>query len=323
MTVIKRDAFIDGEKGELIKQFSAEVKALDDDSRTAQFIITTAEKDRDGDTINPAGWDLENYKKNPVVLWAHDQRSPPVAKATSIKMVDVHHTPSGNGGRLESMAEFADEETYKFADTVYRLVKGKFLNAVSVGFSPSEWKFREGEDRGIDFLKQELLEYSVVPVPANAGALVRAKEMGIALDPMYQWAEDILDHSDDMVVVRMSGVEREVLEQARKIADPKQRMSVLAKGLNSQPAEEKVDELLNKFAQSIENATKRIESAATEFEEIHGEEKESSSCSCGKCKGNEEEDKGAETDEIDYHELVTDAIKALAARKAVNEGEVK
>jgi hypothetical protein len=59
------------------------------------------------------------------------------------------------------------------ADTVLRLLDGGFLRATSVGFRPIR-QVRNTERGGTDYLQQELLEFSVVPVPANADALRRA-----------------------------------------------------------------------------------------------------------------------------------------------------
>jgi hypothetical protein len=73
--------------------------------------------------------------------------------------------------------EFASAEVYPFADQVYKLIVNRFINSVSVGFQPIQWKFSDDPDRqfGIDFERQELLEISVVPVPANAHALIEAQ----------------------------------------------------------------------------------------------------------------------------------------------------
>lgn len=92
--------------------------------------------------------------------------------------------------------EFAPLETYAFADTIYRLLRGKFLRAVSVGFLPTRYAFVDNDaDRGfgIDFLEQSLLEISVCPVPANPNALQMARRKGIDTRPLMEWAERTLD----------------------------------------------------------------------------------------------------------------------------------
>ncbi len=168
----------------LLKSFSAEVKA-EADSRVLTFTISTASVDRDGDTISVEGWKTAAYRKNPVVLWAHDRRSLPVARSLS---------ESVEGGVFKSRAEFTPAGMTRFNDTVFDMYKAGFLSAVSVGFLPIKWAWTEDKNRkfGIDFMEQELLEYSCVPVPANADALVEARSAGIDIGPIKDWATGII-----------------------------------------------------------------------------------------------------------------------------------
>lgn len=153
---------------------------MDEDGRRVRYVISDGSVDRENDTIATGGWDVEAYRKNPVVLWAHSHRDLPVAKAVEITERD---------GRIEAVAEFAD---HPFAETVFQLVKGGFMRAVSVGFRPKEWTINE-ERGGIDFKAQELLEFSVVPVPANPRALMAASAEGIDLEPLRKWLGDTIE----------------------------------------------------------------------------------------------------------------------------------
>lgn len=146
----------------VIKGFVSEVKAVKDTNRF-NFTISTSAVDRDRDVINLGGWRLDNYKKNPVVLFGHDYRSLPVGKSVSIKA-------SKKG--LDSEVEFASIDIYPFADTVRKMVAGGFLSAASVGFRPLKYMYNE-ERRGVDIEESELLEWSIVPVPANQECLVQ------------------------------------------------------------------------------------------------------------------------------------------------------
>ena len=140
-----------------------------------------------GDTIAPHGWETAEFMRNPVALWAHAADAPPIGRASNLGV---------EGARLMGDIEFADPTTYEFADVIYRLVVGGFVNAVSVGFLPIEYSFVENDpDRGfgIDFKRQELLEVSVVPVPANANALAEAQAKGIDLRPLGRWAERAIE----------------------------------------------------------------------------------------------------------------------------------
>ena len=175
--------------------FNAIVKSLKEGE--FEVVASNAKIDRFGDTINPDGWVLTNYRKNPVILWSHSTGGfagpaiPPVARATKVKVED---------GQLKVKGVFAPTP---FAQELRTLVEEGFLNAVSVGFLPlvedekgmievegkmyrraneEELKdFTKGHKEGTKFEKQELLEVSWVNVPALPSALVSARKMGLAL----------------------------------------------------------------------------------------------------------------------------------------------
>jgi HK97 family phage prohead protease len=161
------------------KQMVAPVDQLGGDMRALRFTISTGSVDREQDVINPAGWDLANYRRNAVVLWGHDASALPIGKA-----FDVHLA----GGALKATVEFIPPETPErgpFADAVYQLACRGFLAATSVGFRPIKWDYTRDQSRGaddwfpgIDFEEQELVELSIVTVPANPEALIEAPGPG-------------------------------------------------------------------------------------------------------------------------------------------------
>jgi HK97 family phage prohead protease len=205
--------------------FIAEVKA-ESDSRVLTFTISTSSVDRQGDVVSIDGWDLENYLKNPVVLWAHDYSMPPIGRSLKVWK---------HSGKLKSSVEFAPADNPAigpFAEGVYQLYKGGFLNATSVGFLPRKWNWAEDEGRkfGIDFTEQELLEYSGVPVPANPEALIGAKSEGIDTAFLRSWAESILKDSGEYAEVktRLAQVETELAAE-REISARKSAILTLRK----------------------------------------------------------------------------------------------
>lgn len=123
-------------------------------------IASTDTPDRDGEVIKQEGWDLTNFQKNPVLLASHNYHEFPIGKATDIAVQD---------GKLIFKAVFS-EATEK-AKEAYALVKEGILSAFSVGFIPREYDQKEA---GI-ITKAELLEISLVAVPANPAAVVLAK----------------------------------------------------------------------------------------------------------------------------------------------------
>jgi HK97 family phage prohead protease len=189
-TILTRDEFVGYAKsgaasepvGQVRKEFAVVEASADRERRTVKFVITTNDVDRDNDVIDPKGWDVSDYMRSPVVLWAHDYKCPPIARA-----LDIVQMPNG----LASTAQFPAEGVYPFADMIFNLVAGGFIRSSSVGFRPVKYRF--DDDRGgVDFMEQSLLEWSIVPVPANPHALVSASAAGISLEPMKQWVKSLL-----------------------------------------------------------------------------------------------------------------------------------
>lgn len=156
------------------------IKIVDQAKRQIDFVISTASLDRDNDTINVNGWELRNYVKNPVVLFAHNNRDLPVG--TSIRTYIDQSS-------LHSTCQFVDRDLYPFGDMVYRFYLAGVLKATSVGYKPLEWSYAEDRKYGVNFQRQELLEYSCCAVPSNPDALIEARSKGIDTDPMRDWCE--------------------------------------------------------------------------------------------------------------------------------------
>lgn len=154
---------------------TCEVRAAGERSLT--FTASTERVARDGDIIEVAGWDTKAFMSNPVFLWAHDNRTPPIGRVTKTRKVRT----KGEERRLEIDVDFAgSDQNHELADTVYRLYRDGFMNAVSVGFSVKGHRSPDDDERGKLGLgpfghvitAAELLEVSAVPVPADPGAVL-------------------------------------------------------------------------------------------------------------------------------------------------------
>lgn len=148
-----------------------------DDARTITFVFSDSSVDRYGDTIDARGWILDNYRSNPIALFGHDSGSVE-------NVIGRAHNVRIEGQRLLGDIEFMEAGVNPTAEAVFQMVKGGFLKSVSVGFAPIEWTLTKDKNRpgGVDFKKQELLEISIVPIPANPNALQQAKAAGIDVD---------------------------------------------------------------------------------------------------------------------------------------------
>lgn len=176
-------------KGGIYKDYPLE-EVNEAEDLVLEFVVSTQGVDREGDTINPDGWKLDNFNKNPVILFAHDYQSPPVAKAIATWVED---------GKLISRARFTPKEVYPFGYMIYQMYKNGFMKATSVGFTPITWEYSDERKGGVNFLEQELLEWSCVPVPANPEALIAAGEKGIDIEPLKDWAKAILKGIDKTI----------------------------------------------------------------------------------------------------------------------------
>jgi HK97 family phage prohead protease len=141
-------------------------------------IASTDSKDRHGEVIKQEGWDLKQFKKNPVILASHNSFEFPIGKATNIKV---------SNGKLIFTAVFS--EATQMAREAYQLVKEGILNCFSVGFIP---KARDEKDESI-ITNAELLEISLVAIPANSEAVVIAKSLTgnkFAEELIVKWVKD-------------------------------------------------------------------------------------------------------------------------------------
>jgi hypothetical protein len=188
---------------------------VNEETRTISYIFSNPLVARDFHTIAADAWDVGHFTRNPVFLWAHDANDLPIGRVEDIE--------SRNGLLLGSV-QYVEREIYPFADTVYRLVKGKYLSAVSTSWIPRAWKHAADLKRpeGIDFTAVELLEISQVPVPAVPGALATARSAGIDTGPIYQWAERALDEGGFLMIAR---TELETLRRDAKMATTSRRSS--------------------------------------------------------------------------------------------------
>lgn len=151
---------------------SQKATVVDEDNHIIEFVISDETRDRQGDVVKQDGWDFENFLNNPVVLFGHDSWSFPIGKAVSVVTDAVTK-------KTVAAIQFAVDE-YDKAATAFNLVKGGYLNTTSVGFINKE---REGNELQVN----ELLEISVVPVPANPNAFALAFEAGEINKSDAQW----------------------------------------------------------------------------------------------------------------------------------------
>lgn len=150
-------------------------KAHVSDSTGFEFILSDESTDRLGDVIVANGWDVKHFNRNPVALFNHS----PDAVIGRWKNVGI----SKDGKELRGHLELAPKGISPRIDEIRALVEHGILRAVSVGFRALEHepiKSADGHFNGFRFNRAELVECSLVSVPANPNALSVMKQLKIS-----------------------------------------------------------------------------------------------------------------------------------------------
>tara|TARA_Y100000310_G_scaffold343829_1_gene453329 strand:+ start:198 stop:1379 length:1182 start_codon:yes stop_codon:yes gene_type:complete len=199
--------------------------SVNEEKRTISYLVSDETPDRMGDVIRVKGWDYTAYKRNPVVLWSHDGKTvPPIGKAMNVRR---RYGPA----RLTADIEFAPKEAFEFADTIYQLATRGFIRATSVGFIPTateEVDEKKREKLGLGQFGQlytgtELMEISVVAVPANPSALqdgVKAlSSEGLLDDGKVARFFDTFPATEDDALARVRAACRSFVDFGSKLAE--------------------------------------------------------------------------------------------------------
>jgi len=215
---------------------NCEVKKVGE--RQYEFTASTADMDRDGEVIDVSGWDLKNFKKNPVIMFAHDYRTLPIGRATKIGIRE---------GKLVNNVEFPPEGTYEFADIVERLVGAGFLKTESVGFMPKKWEDGDGGEKTPrrTYTKQELLEISIVPVPSNPNALMNAVKEGVITQKQFNSITEVKPEVKDEHLKPEKTSQEQIIDE----------LDYLELMLQENGANDRVKEILQRIAKSYLDAT--------------------------------------------------------------------
>ncbi len=178
----------------VFKSYTGEAKSSGEDRRLI-VKISTSTPDRSNDVVIPQGVVLDNYLKNPVVALMHNYHDLPIAKAENVTIAE---------DSIYADVVFPDEGIHSVSDTVYKLIKGGFMNAWSIGFAPVDTE--PNEKGGTTFKKWELWEFSAVLVPDNPEALTVLRSKGVEFNDAETKSEAVdslegLEHQDEDALV--------------------------------------------------------------------------------------------------------------------------
>ena len=142
----------------------------------AEYILSDESVDRMGDIIEAAGWRVDNFKRNPIALFGH----------RSDFIIGTWKNIRIENKQLRAHLALAPPGTSDRIDEIRRLVEAGILKATSVGFKPLKYEAidKEAPWDGVKFLEQELVETSLVSVPANPNALAVAKGLDVSRETL-------------------------------------------------------------------------------------------------------------------------------------------
>ncbi len=141
------------------------LQAGDGAANRSKFVAATNQLARDGHVLEPRGMQVENFLNSGTILFDHDPKAPIASPVTAVMNAD---------GDLEIEIEWAPDGVSPEADKVRGLVKAGILRAGSVGFEPLDAEPLDPKKPrgGLHITRSELLEFSVVSVGADTGAVV-------------------------------------------------------------------------------------------------------------------------------------------------------
>lgn len=157
------------------------------ETRSARFVMSAQVVDRDRDVVIVAGIDTKNFANNPIALLNHRYDQPVGTWPKLYKMPEA----------LEGDFVAADHADIPEARKVAALVSSGLVRACSIGFIPKTVKRRvlaNGEPSNIwEIVECELIECSIVSIPANPMALAKGAAGGEELIMCRDLIAEVLD----------------------------------------------------------------------------------------------------------------------------------
>jgi len=219
-------------------------KSIDAEQMKVSGVVGSDDSvDRHGDRINPKGWDIENFKKNPVIMLNHDYSQFPIGKAVNVKR-----------SKNSLVFDIQFSKTLPLAQEAFNLVKEGIMKAWSVGFIVKEWA-KSGGEYTID--QMELLELSLVGIPANPNALLNSlnadqRKMVKSFNLLLKSLEETSDEE-----------EKAEIEASDEVVSPEVEPEK-AEEVENEEKSEKNEEDVEKEAEPVEKETDESEEESEE-----------------------------------------------------------
>ena len=211
-----------------------EVKSVDKEERIIEFIASKEIPDYDNDIVKLDGMNITRIKKNQSFLWSHKQTDRPIGKVLKVWR---------DGNTLKGKAQLTSEDEYDFGYSIYKLIKGGYINNISISFMPDyksiEYKENKKTGERTQIInKSTLLECSAVNIGCNPGTSIQAKSFKEGIDKA--WDDDVIDGKElSQLEDAIEGLEKdaefvevitEEIDYQKQIDELKEEMAELKSG---------------------------------------------------------------------------------------------
>jgi HK97 family phage major capsid protein/HK97 family phage prohead protease len=178
------------------------VKAVQEDQRIIRGTATTPTPDRVFDVVEPLGVKF----KNPLPLLHQHDTSAPVGTVKFDKPTKTGITFEARIPKIDEPGLLKDR-----VDLAWAEVRAGLVTAVSIGFRPIETN--RMDDGGIRYVESEVMELSLVTVPANADCTI---SMIKSLDTAQRAATGHTQESDDVTTPPAPGKKKSTPVKAQE-----------------------------------------------------------------------------------------------------------
>jgi HK97 family phage prohead protease len=261
----------------ITKLFNIDIKSIDEEKRQVTFCFSDDSEDRMGEVVDQASWDVKNYMNNPIILWGHNPEAPENVLGQGVNL-DLN-----KDGKSFITAQFDDAETNPKADMVFRQLIKRTLRCVSAGFINHTYEHEEDTPVLRD---NELLEVSIVPIPANPRAVALALKDGSLSTKDAKWLMESMNKEATFIQKQLDGhdphkKEKSMTEeQATELLKSIEKLTTAVETANEKIAaqDEKIDALTEQLKEAEEteeakNAREAEEAADKEAAEKAEEER--------------------------------------------------
>ena len=159
------------------KNLHVQIEKSDNAEYDGVFVMSAATPDRVNDTIDPKSYDIAARKDKLIALWQHDPEKP----------VGFWSNMKRSGDALKGYLKIADTN---LGLMIKQLIADGVPMGASIGFRGRGEPNKKG---GIHFKEIELMECSVVSIPAHPRAMQVAKKLNLE-----EFIEPLSDGNDEV-----------------------------------------------------------------------------------------------------------------------------